>query len=340
MKMLSLSLSPQTSLFPRFNNARRSVNPNPLFVSSKRRSNLAMHAVTRDAIDVSQSAAAEDSKDLSFPILVNSLTGKMGRAVAESALRAGLELVPVSFSKADDPTKTLEIEDLQVSIHTPDEREEILSAILKIYPDMIIIDYTVPDAVNNNAELYCQLGVPFVIGTTGGDRNLLYKTVRDSNNYAVISPQMGKQVVAFLAAMEIMADQFPGAFSGYKLEVMESHQATKLDTSGTAKAVISCFQKLGAVFDMNEIKMVRDPDEQVNMVGVPPEYLDGHAYHVYNLTSPDETVSFEFQHNVCGRSIYAEGTIDAAIFLNKMVKTKAEKKIYDMIDVLKEGNMR
>lgn len=30
-------------------------------------------------------------------------------------------------------------------------------------------------------------------------------------------------------------------------------------------------------------------------------------------------VSFEFQHNVCGRSIYAEGTIDAAIFLFKKV---------------------
>jgi hypothetical protein len=31
------------------------------------------------------------------------------------------------------------------------------------------------------------------------------------------------------------------------------------------------------------------------------------------------SVSFEFQHNVCGRSIYAEGTIDAAIFLRGKV---------------------
>jgi len=34
---------------------------------------------------------------------------------------------------------------------------------------------------------------------------------------------------------------------------MESHQATKLDISGTAKAVISFFQKLGVSFDMNEV---------------------------------------------------------------------------------------
>ncbi|RWW07363.1 hypothetical protein GW17_00029256 [Ensete ventricosum] len=60
------------------------------------------------------------------------------------------------------------------------------------------------------------------MGTTGGDRHMLYKTVQDANVYALISPQMGKQVVAFIAAMEIMADQFPGAFSGYKLEVYEN----------------------------------------------------------------------------------------------------------------------
>ena len=46
----------------------------------------------------------------------------------------------------------------------------------------------------DNAELYCRVGVPFVMGTTGGDRDLLHKTVEDSKVYAVISPQMGKQV--------------------------------------------------------------------------------------------------------------------------------------------------
>lgn len=46
----------------------------------------------------------------------------------------------------------------------------------------------------DNADLYSKVGVPFVMGTTGGDRERLYKTVEDSKIYAVISPQMGKQV--------------------------------------------------------------------------------------------------------------------------------------------------
>jgi dihydrodipicolinate reductase len=53
------------------------------------------------------------------------------------------------------------------------------------------------------------------------------------------------QVVAFQAMMELMAKNFPGVFSGYKLEVVESHQRNKADTSGTAKAVVASFQQMG-----------------------------------------------------------------------------------------------
>ncbi|XP_058072905.1 4-hydroxy-tetrahydrodipicolinate reductase 2, chloroplastic-like isoform X1 [Magnolia sinica] len=275
-----------------------------------------------------------------FPLMINGCTGKMGRAVAEAAVSAGLQLVPVSFSSSEESGQIVQVGGTEIQIHGPIEREGILASVFDEYPNVIVVDYTVPGTVNANAELYCKIGVPFVMGTTGGDRQKLYKTVEDAKVYAVISPQMGKQVVAFLAAMEFMAEQFPGAFSGYSLQVMESHQASKLDTSGTAKAVISCFQKLGVSFELDEIQQVRDPKKQIEMVGVPEEYLSGHAFHMYHLTSPDQTVSFEFQHNVCGRSIYAEGTVDAAIFLSTKVQSKAEKRIYNMIDVLREGNMR
>jgi 4-hydroxy-tetrahydrodipicolinate reductase len=56
-------------------------------------------------------------------------------------------------------------------------------------------------------------------------------------------------VVAFQAMMELMGEQFPGAFSGYKLAVTESHQRSKADTSGTAKAIVASFRKMGVPFD-------------------------------------------------------------------------------------------
>jgi hypothetical protein len=63
--------------------------------------------------------------------------------------------------------------------------------------------------------------------------------------------------------MDIMAKNFPGAFSGYSLRVVESHQSSKKDTSGTAKAVVKSFQGLGLDFDDSQIELVREPLEQV-----------------------------------------------------------------------------
>jgi 4-hydroxy-tetrahydrodipicolinate reductase len=310
-------------------------------ISQKRRSRLVPKvSMSATTVQTFLEKSSPSTKSTAIPIMVNACTGKMGKAVINAAEAAGLNVVPVSFGCEEESGQTFEVCGREFLVHGPSDRESFLESVRDKYPNLIIVDYTVPDAVNGNAELYSKVGVPFVIGTTGGDRDLLYKTVEDSNNYAVISPQMGKQVVAFLAAMEIMAEQFPGAFSGYSLQVLESHQASKVDASGTAKAVISCFQKLGVSFDMDEIQLIRDPKQQVELVGVPEEHLLGHAFHMYHLTSPDETVSFEFQHNVCGRSIYAEGTVDAVLFLAKKIEAKDPKRIYNMIDVLREGNMR
>ncbi|MFQ6631866.1 hypothetical protein Gotur_010030 [Gossypium turneri] len=122
-------------------------------------------------------------------------------------------------------------------------KEKASLLVFQEYPNLIVVDYTVPATVNDNAELYGKVGVPFVMGTTVGDRDRLYRTVEES------------KVVAFLAAMEIMAEQFPGAFSGYNLQ----------------------------------IQMIRDPKQQIEMMGVVEEHLSGHACHLYHLTSPDQT---------------------------------------------------
>jgi 4-hydroxy-tetrahydrodipicolinate reductase len=73
---------------------------------------------------------------------------------------------------------------------------------------------------------------------------------------------------------------------------------------------------------------------------VPESALNGHAYHTYQLVSPDGSVMFEFQHNVIGRTTYAEGTVDACIFLSRQVQAGAKQTLYNMVDVLKAGAMR
>ena len=59
-------------------------------------------------------------------------------------------------------------------------------------------------------------------------------------------------------------------------------------------------------FEIEQIEKIRIKEEQLDF-GVPQEHIEGHAFHTYTLTSPDKTfVEFAFQHNVCGRSFYAE----------------------------------
>ncbi|KAJ1616434.1 hypothetical protein T492DRAFT_606226, partial [Pavlovales sp. CCMP2436] len=165
-----------------------------------------------------------------------------------------------------------------------------------------------------------------------------------------VAPNMAKQIVALQAGLERMAKDFPGAFEGYELKVTESHQATKADTSGTAKAVSRSLSRLadGSWTD-ERIVRVRVESEQlcgapVNGYGrlnpVPASALNGHAYHTYSLVAPDGSVEFQWRHNVNGRRVYAEGTADAALFVAEAAKEGAGKRLFNMVDILEGGGMR
>ena len=94
------------------------------------------------------------------------------------------------------------------------------------------------------------------------------------------------------------------------------------------------------VLIQSNVEKVRDPSEQISRIGVPEDAVTGHAFHTYHLTSADGSVNFEFQHNVTGRTIYAEGTVDACYFLARKIREGAGQRVYDMVDVLREGTMR
>lgn len=201
-------------------------------------------------------------------ILVNSTAGKMGFATAESVVMAGLDLVPVSFA-AIEAKERISVENVPVDVYPIGERDEVIEEVKAKHPDLLVIDFTLPDAVNSNAEFYVRNGIPFVMGTTGGDREKLLRDVSESGNYAVIAANMGKQIVALQAMLQYAAKEFPGAFSGYKLDVVESHQSTKVDTSGTAKDIVTSFNELGMPCEEEDIVKVREAKQQMEQMKVP-----------------------------------------------------------------------
>lgn len=286
--------------------------------------------------------------------MVNGMPGPMATAAAQACLRKGLSLSPVAMTGPDMEESTITVTD-DVSGSSAEVRlipatdagcEEIVSSLAGVRAaagdaNVLAIDYTHPSAVNKNAVFYAENQLPFVMGTTGGDRDLLMADMESRDAFAVIAPNMGKQIVAMQAGLEDLAAKFPSAFAGYKLEVTESHQKTKADTSGTAKAVIGSLKDLSDDdFDLEkDIKMLRD-DESSLAFGVSEEWLNaGHAFHTYTLTSADGSVQFELKHNVEGRTVYAEGTADAVKFLASKVGSGMEGKVFSMIDVLQAGGL-
>ena len=55
---------------------------------------------------------------------------------------------------------------------------------------------------------------------------------------------------------------------------------------------------------------------------VPEAAVNGHAFHTYSMASGDGNVEFQIRHNVAGRSTYAEGTVDACVFLGSRASSR------------------
>ena len=317
----------------------------PLFLETRAFTSPSQTFNQRQSTIVLQMASDDD-----VHVMVNGMPGPMATAAAEACLRKGLKLTPVAMTGPDMEPSTITVYDSvtqksqDVRLIPANEADEIKSSIEGLKTscgekNVLAIDYTHPSAVNSNAVFYAENKLPFVMGTTGGDREKLIADMENAKHFAVIAPNMGKQIVAMQAALEDLASKYPGAFDGYKLECKESHQKTKADTSGTAKAVIDSLKELSDnSFTYDDIEMVRDDQESVEF-GVPEDALKGHAFHTYTLTSPDGSVQFQLQHNVAGRTVYAEGTADAVKFLAGKVQTESEGKVYSMINVLEAGSL-
>ena len=58
------------------------------------------------------------------------------------------------------------------------------------------------------------------------------------------------------------------------------------------------------------------------------------------MKSADDSVTFELKHNVCGRRVYADGTVEGVIFVHRLrhdaafAKNYSQKRLFNMIDVL------
>ncbi|OVA20930.1 Dihydrodipicolinate reductase [Macleaya cordata] len=102
----------------------------------------------RSSYSSSSLSSSLNSQNLAFPIMVNGCTGKMGKSVIEAEVSAGLQVVPISFGRELEAGQIVLVGGKEIHVHGPSDRESVLASVFDKYPNMIVVDFTVPTAVN------------------------------------------------------------------------------------------------------------------------------------------------------------------------------------------------
>ncbi len=257
--------------------------------------------------------------------------GKMAWLVARAiGDEEDMFLCPYGLSEND--AGPIRIDDRPVTLYSMEAHADILKSMRPSFD--LVVDFTQPAAVNRNAELYCAAGVPFVMGTTGGDRKKLIETIEKSSISAIPETNFSPWVNVVREMFRFAGKNFPGAFKGGKRLFKEGHQPKKPDPSGTMISVLPAFEELfGEPINPSEIRMVRDALVQELEYGVPERDTTGCGYHMYRFRSANGAVDLNFEHNIRGRNDYVDGVLKAIRFLAARFQEKG--KVFSMVDVLR-----
>lgn len=178
--------------------------------------------------------------------------GKMGKAVEEVALQQG-HAVSIGISSAVD----------------------------------VLIDFTEPSAVAETAEALNGKGIPWVVGTTGWNPDVIFPLVKEGNIPFLWGPNfsIGMAIYARLARMG--AEMVSKA---YTVRGVETHHREKKDApSGTARKLMNEIE--GLTFDS-----VRDGDH----------------FGIHELVFESKEDQIELVHRAKNRKGFAKGAVLAA----------------------------
>ena len=270
-------------------------------------------------------------------ILMSGLPGKMATIIAEGIHKDNKYVLWSSALTGPNQPNAAYIISRHIDLVPPERHESYLGELSALKSHMIAIDACKGEGVaNKNAEGYCKNNTPFVMLSTGADYKLIEKMSEETKTPCVAYPNMDPKIVAWMSAVDYMAQNYPGAFKGSKVQLSESHQADKKDTSGTMKNMLKNLSSLvGEELTAENILSIRDPNVQAKILGVPDNWLGWHAYHFFKTSNEHGNVedSEELIFKRHGGECYRRGAISALEF----IADKKNKKYFNtMIDVLKD----
>ena len=175
-----------------------------------------------------------------------------------------------------------------------------------------VVDFTVPGATREHADVIAEAGVPYVVGTTGFDESGMEALRAASESTPVLkASNFARGVRALLRVVEAGVEALPD----YDVELTETHHNGKRDApSGTANTI------LDVVDSAREAELERthgregDHPREDSEVGVHVRRAGTvRGEHELLLAGNDEVLTLT--HRAESRRVFAAGAVDAAEWL-------------------------
>lgn len=194
----------------------------------------------------------------------------------------------------------------------------------------VIIDFSSPAAVEKALPYCAAHKMPIVICTTGISEDTQLKIVQLAREVPVFKSANMSMGINVLAELCKRANAILG--TNYDIEIIEQHHHNKLDApSGTALLLADAIndENNGSyhyVYDRSSVRRKRDAKE-IGISSVRGGSIVGD--HEVLFCGQDEVITLK--HTAYSRSIFANGAINAAVFL-----ANKEPGLYNMGDMIAE----
>lgn len=227
--------------------------------------------------------------------------GKMGKAIEQSALEHGHEII----HKISSANKT-----------------DLHAALLRKADS--VIEFTRPDSAFDNLMLCIDAGVPVVSGTTGWTEKLnqLKEYCQRKNGSMLWAPNFSIGVNIFFEINERLAKLLAG--KNYQIGIEEIHHVHKLDKpSGTAITLAGKFMEAGLYEGWSL-------EKAINKLPIICERKDDiTGIHTVNCISEDDKITLI--HEAFSRKAFAKGAVMAAEWL------QGKKGVFSMKDIISQS---
>lgn len=254
--------------------------------------------------------------------------GRMGQEIARAVNAHPATVVASGLDRAESPAFGQDIGVIAgfdaTGVHITDDMNEMMQAA------DVIVDLSLPVATESILKAAVENRRPLLCGTTGVGHDIIRKFETAASHIPVLYASNLSLGIAVLSNLVEQASRLLNV--GFDIEVVEMHHRNKVDApSGTALTLAeSAARGRGLVLD-EVIKNGREGHTGVRStdeIGVHAVRGGGvFGDHTVILSSQNERV--ELTHKAASRGLFAEGAVNAAIFLAKQSAGQ-----YTMKDIL------